>query len=141
MALFLFTRAVLAGEPIKVFNHGKMRRDFTYIDDTVEGVVRVMANLLARAEVLYTLPPSHNCLRPVAPFQFTSQRQKKQYRKDVQAYMNCLKQFVEDQKEAIRRHQETIRRQKEVAEEAIEEWNSFAKGLKGLKQIFTVATI
>jgi UDP-glucuronate 4-epimerase len=43
MALFLFTRAILAGEPIKVFNHGKMRRDFTYIDDTVEGIVRVMA--------------------------------------------------------------------------------------------------
>ena len=41
MALFLFTRAILAGEPIKVFNHGKMQRDFTYIDDIVEGVVRV----------------------------------------------------------------------------------------------------
>ncbi len=43
MALFLFTRAILAGDPIKVFNHGNMRRDFTYIDDIVEGVVRVMA--------------------------------------------------------------------------------------------------
>ena len=43
MALFLFTRAILAGEPIQVFNHGKMQRDFTYIDDIVEGVVRVMA--------------------------------------------------------------------------------------------------
>jgi len=41
MALFLFTKAILAGEPIKVFNHGKMKRDFTYIDDIVEGVVRV----------------------------------------------------------------------------------------------------
>ena len=41
MALFLFTRAILAGKPIDVFNHGKMRRDFTYIDDIVEGVVRV----------------------------------------------------------------------------------------------------
>ena len=40
MALFLFTRAILAGEPIQVFNEGKMRRDFTYIDDIVEGVVR-----------------------------------------------------------------------------------------------------
>ncbi len=40
MALFLFTRAILAGEPIEVFNHGKMRRDFTYIDDIVEGVAR-----------------------------------------------------------------------------------------------------
>jgi len=41
MALFLFTKAILNGEPIKVFNHGKMRRDFTYIDDIVEGVMRV----------------------------------------------------------------------------------------------------
>jgi UDP-glucuronate 4-epimerase len=42
MALFLFTKAILAGKPIDVFNHGKMRRDFTYIDDIVEGVVRVI---------------------------------------------------------------------------------------------------
>lgn len=42
MALFLFTRAILAGEPIDVFNHGHMRRDFTYIDDIIEGVVRVI---------------------------------------------------------------------------------------------------
>jgi UDP-glucuronate 4-epimerase len=42
MALFLFTRAILENEPIKVFNHGKMQRDFTYIDDIVEGVIRVM---------------------------------------------------------------------------------------------------
>jgi UDP-glucuronate 4-epimerase len=42
MALFLFTQAILAGEPIDVFNSGKMRRDFTYIDDIVEGVVRVL---------------------------------------------------------------------------------------------------
>ena len=42
MALFLFTKAILEGRPIDVFNHGKMRRDFTYIDDIVEGVVRVM---------------------------------------------------------------------------------------------------
>ncbi len=45
MALFLFTKAILAGEPIKIFNHGKMQRDFTYIDDIVEGVVRVMGRL------------------------------------------------------------------------------------------------
>jgi UDP-glucuronate 4-epimerase len=41
MALFLFTRAILEGKPIDVFNHGKMRRDFTYVDDIVEGVVRI----------------------------------------------------------------------------------------------------
>jgi UDP-glucuronate 4-epimerase len=43
MALFLFTRAILAGEPIKVFNQGQMQRDFTFIDDIVEGIVRLVA--------------------------------------------------------------------------------------------------
>ena len=42
MALFKFTRGILAGEPIPVFNRGKMVRDFTYVDDIVEGVVRVI---------------------------------------------------------------------------------------------------
>jgi len=41
MALFLFTRAILSGKPIDVFNHGEMERDFTYIDDIVEGLVRL----------------------------------------------------------------------------------------------------
>ena len=41
MALFLFTRAILSDEEIKVFNYGKMKRDFTYIDDIVEGIVRI----------------------------------------------------------------------------------------------------
>jgi len=45
MALFIFTKAILEGNPIPVFNHGKMRRDFTYIDDIVEGVVRVTDTL------------------------------------------------------------------------------------------------
>jgi UDP-glucuronate 4-epimerase len=40
MALFLFTKAILEGQPIDVFNHGQMRRDFTYIDDVVEGILR-----------------------------------------------------------------------------------------------------
>jgi UDP-glucuronate 4-epimerase len=42
MALFLFTRKILAGEPIDVFNHGNHRRDFTYVDDIAEGVVRAL---------------------------------------------------------------------------------------------------
>ena len=41
MALFKFTRAILRGEPIEVYNHGQMQRDFTYIDDIAEGVIRV----------------------------------------------------------------------------------------------------
>ena len=45
MALFLFTKAILEDRPIHVFNNGKMQRDFTYIDDIIEGVVRVMGKL------------------------------------------------------------------------------------------------
>ena len=44
MALFLFTEAILKGEPIKVFNHGNMVRDFTYVDDIVEGIKRVIGH-------------------------------------------------------------------------------------------------
>ncbi len=40
MAMWLFTKAILSGKPIDVFNHGKMRRDFTFVDDIVEGVIR-----------------------------------------------------------------------------------------------------
>ncbi len=42
MALFMFTKSIFAGEPIEVFNHGKHQRDFTYIDDIVEGVIRTL---------------------------------------------------------------------------------------------------
>ena len=44
MALFLFTKAILEGKPIKVFNHGKMLRDFTYVADIVEGITRLIPN-------------------------------------------------------------------------------------------------
>jgi len=50
MALFLFTKAILEGNPIKVFNHGKMLRDFTYINDIVEGVIRVLDKVATPAE-------------------------------------------------------------------------------------------
>ena len=42
MALFLFTKAILEGRPIDVFNHGRMKRDFTFVDDIVEGVIRTL---------------------------------------------------------------------------------------------------
>lgn len=42
LSLFIFTKAILAGEPLPVFNYGKMSRDFTYIDDIVEGIVRLL---------------------------------------------------------------------------------------------------
>ncbi len=45
MALFLFTKAILEGKPIDVFNHGKMKRDFTYVEDIVEGIVRLLPTI------------------------------------------------------------------------------------------------
>jgi UDP-glucuronate 4-epimerase len=45
MAYFTFTRAILANEPIPIFNHGEMQRDFTYVDDIVEGVVRLIDHM------------------------------------------------------------------------------------------------
>jgi UDP-glucuronate 4-epimerase len=69
MALFKFTRAILAGEPIEVYNRGDMLRDFTYVDDLVEGIRR-----------LVELPPRHpaapvsaeDSLSPVAPFRIVN---------------------------------------------------------------------
>lgn len=65
MAAFLFARAILAGEPIKVYNHGEMQRDFTYIDDIVSGVVAALdhppqAAPGAAAHRLYNLGNSHS---------------------------------------------------------------------------------
>ncbi len=54
MAPWLFTEAMLKGEPIKVFNHGKMQRDFTYIDDIVEGVVRIQ-DVIPSESIPYSL--------------------------------------------------------------------------------------
>jgi UDP-glucuronate 4-epimerase len=50
MSAFLFTRAILEGRPIRVFNEGRMERDFTYIDDVIEGVVRVVDRSPPRAD-------------------------------------------------------------------------------------------
>jgi len=58
MALFQFTRRILAGEPIEVFNHGRHTRDFTYIDDIVEGVVRVLDRVAAPDPAFDPLQPS-----------------------------------------------------------------------------------
>lgn len=63
MALFKFTRAILAGEPIEIYNHGDMMRDFTYVDDLVEGIVRLIEVPPGR-----TLVGAQDSLSPVAPF-------------------------------------------------------------------------
>lgn len=54
MAPWLFTEAILNSQPIKIFNHGQMQRDFTYIDDIVEGILRIQ-NLIPEADVPYSL--------------------------------------------------------------------------------------
>jgi UDP-glucuronate 4-epimerase len=58
MALFLFTRKILAGEPIEVFNHGKHTRDFTYVDDIVEGVIRTLDRVPAGDPAFDPLRPN-----------------------------------------------------------------------------------
>ncbi len=62
MALFKFTRAILEGEPIDVYNHGDMRRDFTYVDDLVEGIRRLID------VVPGGVPVEGDSLSPVAPY-------------------------------------------------------------------------
>jgi len=57
MALYLFTKAILAGEPIDVFNNGNHRRDFTYIDDIVEGVVRTIDKIATPSDVFDSRNP------------------------------------------------------------------------------------
>jgi UDP-glucuronate 4-epimerase len=58
MALFLFTRKILAGEPIDVFNHGHHTRDFTYVDDIVEGVIRTLDRIPAGDHTYDPLQPT-----------------------------------------------------------------------------------
>ncbi|MEP7044123.1 MAG: NAD-dependent epimerase [Dokdonella sp.] len=66
MALFLFTRKILAGEPIEVFNHGRHTRDFTYIDDIVEGVIRTLDRVPAPDAGFDPLNP--NAASSTAPY-------------------------------------------------------------------------
>ncbi|MFD1881804.1 SDR family NAD(P)-dependent oxidoreductase [Paracoccus pacificus] len=63
MALFKFTNAILKGEPIDIYNHGQMERDFTYIDDLVEAVLRLIPAVPVRGQ-----PVPGDSLSPVAPW-------------------------------------------------------------------------
>jgi len=99
MALFLFTKAILNNEPIKVFNNGEMQRDFTYIDDIVEGVVRVMNNIPAPDPdwTSSTPTPSASCApyrlynignnQPVALMTFINSIEKALGKKAVKKYL------------------------------------------------------
>ncbi|EAQ95989.1 Nucleoside-diphosphate-sugar epimerase [Congregibacter litoralis KT71] len=71
MALFLFTKAILSGEPIKVFNQGQMRRDFTYIDDIVEGITRLLGKPAEGQQPMGFGPTRpRKQLRALPPFQY-----------------------------------------------------------------------
>ncbi len=63
MAMFLFTRKILAGEPIDVFNYGEMRRDFTFIDDIVEGVLRTADRIPTAENAVPDSPAQRGCYR------------------------------------------------------------------------------
>ena len=67
MALFKFTRAMLAGEPIDVYNHGKMQRDFTFVTDLVEGIVRLIGAVPPSPDAQQE-PIKGDSLSPVAPW-------------------------------------------------------------------------
>jgi UDP-glucuronate 4-epimerase len=67
MALFKFTRAILAGEPIDVYNHGDMKRDFTYVDDLVEGIRLLIDAAPVRPDGPDAIPEGDS-LSPVAPW-------------------------------------------------------------------------
>ncbi|GGB49988.1 UDP-glucuronate 5-epimerase [Roseibium aquae] len=70
MALFKFTSAILNGEPIDVYNHGNMKRDFTYIDDLVEGIRRLIDAVPVRPEGGNV--PDGDSLSPVAPWRIVN---------------------------------------------------------------------
>lgn len=71
MALFKFTRAILAGEPIDIYNHGDMRRDFTYVADLVEAIVKLMPVIPAQPVSPEAVEPGDS-LSPVAPFRIVN---------------------------------------------------------------------
>ena len=69
MALFRFVEAILAGRPIDIYNHGRMERDFTYIDDLVEGIVRLCATVPVRGAARVAATDSRS---PVAPYRIVN---------------------------------------------------------------------
>lgn len=66
MALFKFAKAILAGEPIEIYGQGQMSGDFTFIDDLVEGVLRLVGT------IPITNPVEGDTLSPVAPFRLVN---------------------------------------------------------------------
>lgn len=90
MALFLFTRAMLAGEPIKVFNHGRHTRSFTYVDDIVESVLRI-ADQPATADAAWT-GDAPNPARSAAPYRLFNigNQEKVELLRYIEVLEDCL---------------------------------------------------
>ena len=90
MALFLFTRAMLAGEPIKVFNHGRHTRSFTYVDDIVESVLRI-ADRPASADATWT-GDAPNPARSAAPYRLFNigNQEKVELLRYIEVLEDCL---------------------------------------------------
>ena len=91
MALFLFTKAILAGEPIKVFNHGMHRRSFTYVDDIVEGVIRTLDQVPGRDPGWYGNTPDPGT-SGVAPYRIYNigNEQPVELRRYIEVLEDCL---------------------------------------------------
>jgi UDP-glucuronate 4-epimerase len=88
MALFKFTKLILNGDPIKLNNHGEMARDFTYIDDIIEGIIRVQ-DKIPQTKVVEEGDPSQSSLAPYRIFNIG--KGKPQNLKDfVSILENCL---------------------------------------------------
>lgn len=72
MALFIFVKRILAGEPIEVFNNGRSKRDFTYIDDLIEAIVRLVDCVPAQAAESRQPSVPSDTLSPIAPFRLVN---------------------------------------------------------------------
>ncbi|HKL20271.1 MAG TPA: NAD-dependent epimerase [Tichowtungia sp.] len=98
MALFLFTKAILAGEPIKVFNRGKHKRSFTYIDDIVEGITRILDKPPSAVNEKTKKPKNQKTAGPdparstVAPYQIFNigNEQSVELMRYIEVLENCL---------------------------------------------------
>lgn len=95
MALFKFTRAILAGEPIQVFNYGKHRRDFTFIDDIVEGVIRVLDRMpMGNPDWSGTTPDAATSQAPYRLYNIGNNQPV-----ELMEYIGCLEQCLGKQAE------------------------------------------
>ena len=94
MALFKFTRAILAGEPIDVYNNGKMKRDFTYIDDIVEGILRTAGHVPARNDAPIESPDPSSSNAPYKVYNIGN-NQPVELMRMIEVLEGCLGQTAE----------------------------------------------